>query len=306
MFTFKPWFLSRVTTRKKNFFSSLSHLTVSASSRHVQYYLGEKILLGQRQLVHRQALQLHPVRGDPVGLRIDLDLWHRVVEPHVLLRQPPAVPHRVHPFAQAVPRHRPRLHPRPRHEDDRTVRGRRRGPPREHGPHPHRLRRGNRRVGIPHLRPGDLSPFEDELRLGPEEGGPPQDQVRELPRLHTPHEVGEAVRNGGVDRVLGDVAPRAEVVDGGERAADGGGARGVRVLGEGPALHLHLVGGLPGAGDDLAHAAHRLGVGGDDGDGAHVLEDVLGGDGLAADAGFGEGDVLLGGFVEVVADHEHV
>ena len=36
------------------------------------------------------------------------------------------------------------------------------------------------------------------------------------------------------------------------------------------------------------------------------MQDILGGDGFAADAAFGKGHVLGDGFVEVVAHHEHV
>jgi hypothetical protein len=49
---------------------------------------------------------------------------------------------------------------------------------------------------------------------------------------------------------------------------------------------------LPGADDDLADAAHGLRVGAHHREGAEVVQDVLGGDGLAADAAFGEGHVL--------------
>jgi hypothetical protein len=43
-----------------------------------------------------------------------------------------------------------------------------------------------------------------------------------------------------------------------------------------------------------------------DGKRAHVVQDVLGGDGFLADAAFGEGHVLGDRLVEVVAHHEHV
>jgi hypothetical protein len=62
--------------------------------------------------------------------------------------------------------------------------------------------------------------------------------------------------------------------------------------GSASALALHLVGGLPGADQHLADTAHRLAVRRDDREGAHVVQDVLGRDGLLADAAFGEGDVL--------------
>src|SRR5439155_20480045 len=69
---------------------------------------------------------------------------------------------------------------------------------------------------------------------------------------------------------------------------------------------FHLVGRLPGADQHLADAAHRLAVGGDHGEGAEVVQDVLGGDGLAPDAALGEGDVLGDVGVEVVTHHQHV
>ena len=66
----------------------------------------------------------------------------------------------------------------------------------------------------------------------------------------------EAMGDGGVDRHLGDVALQAGVV-----------VAAVVALEHAP-LHLHLVGGLEGAGDHLAHAAHGLGVAGNDAEGA--------------------------------------
>ena len=50
----------------------------------------------------------------------------------------------------------------------------------------------------------------------------------------------------------------------------------------------------------------RLAVRGDDREGAHVVEDVLGGDRLLPDPRFGEGHVFRDVGVEVMADHEHV
>jgi hypothetical protein len=47
------------------------------------------------------------------------------------------------------------------------------------------------------------------------------------------------------------------------------------------ALHLHLVRGLPGADDHFADAAHGLRVRRHHREGAEVVQDVLGGDGLA-------------------------
>ena len=72
------------------------------------------------------------------------------------------------------------------------------------------------------------------------------------------------------------------------------------------ALAAHLVGGLPSAGDHLADAPHRLRIGPHDADGAQVVEDILGGDGFAPDATFGESYVLGQVLVQMVADHQHV
>ena len=100
--------------------------------------------------------------------------------------------------------------------------------------------------------------------------------------------------DGRVDRGFGDVALQAGVV-----VAAG-------VFGQGAALDFHLVGGLEGAGDHLAHPAHGLGVAGDDREGAQVVEDVFGGNRFAADPRFGEGHILRDAWIQVVAHHQHV
>ena len=104
----------------------------------------------------------------------------------------------------------------------------------------------------------------------------------------------DAVGDRGADGVLGDVALGADVVVAGVSP------------GQRAELHFHLVGGLPGANDDFADAAHRLRVGAEHADGAAVVQDVLGGDRLGADAALGEGHVLGHRPRQVMADHEHV
>ena len=148
-------------------------------------------------------------------------------------------------------------------------------------------------VGVPHGRGGDHAALEDQARLDPEEGRTPQHQIRQLADLHRADDMGDAVGDGRVDGVLGQIALDPGVVR-------------PPVAGESAALDLHLVGRLPGSQDDLAHAAHGLGVRGDHGEGPEVVEDVLGGDGLPADAGLREGYVLGDGGVQVMAHHEHV
>jgi hypothetical protein len=67
-----------------------------------------------------------------------------------------------------------------------------------------------------------------------------------------------------------------------------------------------FIGGLPGAGDDFADAAHGLGIRAHHTDGAEVMENVLGGDSFTSNAAFGKGHILGQVRIEVVADHQHV
>jgi hypothetical protein len=57
-----------------------------------------------------------------------------------------------------------------------------------------------------------------------------------------------------------------------------------RVFLQRAALQLHLVRGLPGADQHFADAAHGLRIGRHHREGAEVVQDVFGGDGLAPDA----------------------
>ena len=104
----------------------------------------------------------------------------------------------------------------------------------------------------------------------------------------------DAVGDGRVDRVLGDIAAGTEVV------------RARVVLAQVTVAGLHDVRRLPGPHDHLADAAHGLGVGGHHRDGAHVVQQVLGGHGGGPDPGVGELHVRLDLRVEVVAHDHHV
>ena len=163
----------------------------------------------------------------------------------------------------------------------------------EHGAVVDGLRGGDAGVGVAHGGADDSAALDHQVRLDAEEGGRPEDEVGQFAGFDGADFVGDALRDGRVDGVFGDVAFGAGVV-------------GFAVAGQGAALGLHLVGGLPGADDHLADAAHGLAVAADHADGAEVMQDVLRGDGLAADAAFGEGDVLGDVRVQVVADHEHI
>ena len=106
--------------------------------------------------------------------------------------------------------------------------------------------------------------------------------------------MGNAMGDGRIDGVFGHVAAHAEIVVT------------LAVLRQRAALQLHLVRHLPGTQHHFAHTAHGLGVGGRHAEGTYIVQDVLGGNGFAADAAFGKGHVLGDGRVQVMADHQHV
>ncbi len=144
----------------------------------------------------------------------------------------------------------------------------------------HRLRRRDRGVRIAHRRRGDHAADQHHVRLHAEEGRRPHDEIGALADLDRADLAGEAMRDRRVDRVFGDIALGAEIVVV------------ARFLGQAAALHLHLVRGLPGADRHFADAAHRLAVRRNDRERAEIMQDVLGGDRLLADAALGEGHVL--------------
>src|SRR5437773_735366 len=108
-----------------------------------------------------------------------------------------------------------------------------------------RLALGDGRVALAEGAPGDEAALDHELGLDPEELGPPEHDVGDLSGFERAHPPMDAVRAGGIDRVLREVLEDARVVV--RRIAAAGG--------------LHLVGELPGAADRLADPAHALGVG---------------------------------------------
>ena len=104
----------------------------------------------------------------------------------------------------------------------------------------------------------------------------------------------DADGDGRVDGELGDVALDALVV---------GPRRGL--LGQAADALLHHARELPALGDVLGQPAHPLRVGAEDRDGAHVVQEVLGGHRLGAHARLAESDVLGRVVVELVRDHRH-
>mmetsp|Transcript_16672 Transcript_16672/g.67230 ORF Transcript_16672/g.67230 Transcript_16672/m.67230 type:complete len:869 (-) Transcript_16672:47-2653(-) len=256
----------------------------------------EVVLSGEGDVRQGVALEdVVVVQGDFEGLGVDGDLGERVVADHVLLGEAAAPLDGDARLLEAERRADVAVFGGLGHEGD-AARADGLALGGEHGPHRDGLGRRDRRVGVAHLRVGDVAALEDEVGLDAEVRRPPEHEIGEFADLDRADDVRHAVRDGGVDGVLGDVPLDALVV------VRVGGV----VAGEEAALPLHLVGRLPGPRDDLADAAHGLRVRRDHRDGAHVVQDVLGGDGLAADARLGERDVLGDRLVKVVAHHEHV
>src|SRR4029078_9412991 len=123
--------------------------------------------------------------------------------------------------------------------------------------------------------------FDHELGLDAEKSRAPKHHVGDLAGLERPDVGVDAKRAGGVDGVFGDEALDAFVV-----------ATFAFFPRQPAALILHLRGKLPCPADDLADAAHALAVGAEHGDGADIVEDVLGRDGLRPDAALGKPHIL--------------
>ena len=121
----------------------------------------------------------------------------------------------------------------------------------EHRPVQDRLRRRNGGVGIAHCGTGDHAALQHQLGFDAEEGRLPEHQVSQFADFDGADQMTDPVRNGRIDRVLGDVAFDATVVVRGR----------ITALGQCTPLDLHLVGRLPGAQNDLSDATHRLRVG---------------------------------------------
>ena len=165
----------------------------------------------------------------------------------------------------------------------------------EHGAVVHRLRRGDGGVGVAHGRTGNHAALQNQRGFDAKESRLPQHQIRQLTDFNRANFVGNAVGNGGVDGVLGDIAFSTQVI-GPQRF----------IFRQQAALHLHFVRRLPGAADDFTYATHGLGVGGDHRDHAQVVQNILGGDGFTTNTRIGKGHVFGNIGIQVVADHEHV
>ena len=140
----------------------------------------------------------------------------------------------------------------------------------------------------------DHAGHQHHFRLHPEKGRVPQHQIGAFAGFDAADFMRDTVGDGRVDRVFRNIAADAEII-----VLAG-------FFGQATALFFHLVGGLPCTDQHLAHAAHRLTVGCNDGKGTHVMQDILGRDGFPADAAFGECHVFGDGFIQMVTDHQHV
>eukprot|EP01022_Parablepharisma_sp_SALTPOND_P030350 TRINITY_DN760_c2_g1_i1.p2 TRINITY_DN760_c2_g1~~TRINITY_DN760_c2_g1_i1.p2 ORF type:complete len:1290 (-),score=479.69 TRINITY_DN760_c2_g1_i1:1065-4934(-) len=252
----------------------------------------QEITLRQRQRHRRLAHQQFAIGSHFIGLGIDFHLRRGAVVDHVALAQVAHVLDCHHRLVEFQLFTDAGIEGCLRDEGHRGLQATAIGA--EHHPVMHRLWRRDGGIRVTHLGGGDHAALQDHRGLGAEEGRLPQHDIGELAHLQRTDHVRDAVGDGRVDGVLGDIALDAEVV------VAGG------IFFQRTALHLHLVRGLPGAQDHLAHATHGLRVGRHHRDRADVMQDVFSGDGLAADARFGKGDVFGDGRVQVMADHQHV
>ncbi len=107
------------------------------------------------------------------------------------------------------------------------------------------LRGGDRGVGVTHRRGGDGTAEQHHFGFDAKKRRVPQHQIGAFADFDRADFVGNAMRDGRVDGVFGDVAADAHVV--------------VAVVAQQfAALDFHLMRGLPSADDDFADAAHRL------------------------------------------------
>ena len=109
----------------------------------------------------------------------------------------------------------------------------------------------------------------------------------------------DAVRDGRIDRVLGDIASNPPVV-----VALAIGAS--RIKAQRAKLHLHFVGGLPGPKDHLARSPHGLRIARHHRDGTEVVQDVFCGNRLAPNPAFGKRQVFRNRCIQVMTHHQHV
>lgn len=132
-----------------------------------------------------------------------------------------------------------------------------------------------------HLRSSNKPLLQNNKRLRPEIRRLPNDQVCQLAHFHTPHQMTDPLRQRRIHRVLTNVPLNAVII----RAC-------ILVFMQLSALQFILVCCVPGAQDDLAAAAHGLGIGGHHADGAGVMEHVFRRDSFGADTAVCEGDVF--------------
>jgi hypothetical protein len=150
-----------------------------------------------------------------------------------------------------------------------------------------------------HLRVSNETALQNKGRLRSEPRGIPDDEIGQLVHLDAAYEMTETLGNGRVDGVFAYIPLHSEVVTTTLAA-------GCSIFRQCAPLQLILVRRIPCAQNDLATAAHGLRVGAHHADGAEVVQDILGGNGLCADAALGKGYVLGDILGQVVAHHEHV
>ena len=134
------------------------------------------------------------------------------------------------------------------------------------------LRRRNGGIGITHRRRDNHAALDDHGCFGAEESRTPQHDVGQLADFYRAHFMGDAMRERGIDAVLGEVTTHAIVVIA------------TAVLRQCAALHFHLVGSLPAARNHFTDTAHGLRIRRYHRERAEIMQDVFRGNRLATNA----------------------
>lgn len=146
-----------------------------------------------------------------------------------------------------------------------------------------------------HLSIGDETALDNETRFCSKPGGIPDHQVRQLANLNAADQVSETLGKRWVNGILAHIPLYPIVI-----------RTGALILLQEAPLHLVLMRSVPRPQDDLATATHGLRIGTHHADGTKIVENVLGSNGLSADATLREGDVLGDVLGQMVANHQHV
>ncbi len=158
----------------------------------------------------------------------------------------------------------------------------------------HGLWRGDRCIRVAHRCGRNPPTKQHKIRLYAKECRVPQDEIGAFANFHRSDLTRHAMGDCRIDRIFCHITASTIIII--TRC----------VLGKGATLPFHLVGSLPATDNHFTDTPHRLTVGRDDRESAHVMQNIFRGDCFFTDTTFSKGDVFGNGRRQVVADHQHV